>query len=165
MSAKSEYMKAWRAKNAEHIKEYQRKWQEKNAEAIKEYSKEYYWKHREQQIAAVERSSKTERGRKRKRDNQNRYNRELRAALLDMIGTRCVRCGFDDPRALQIDHVNGGGRRHRSQFKSTKKYYKAIMESGGTGYQTLCANCNQIKKFENHELGNDGYRKSIEEMT
>jgi len=76
--------------------------------------------------------------------------------LVKKFGGKCACCGFDDWRALQIDHINGGGSRHRSEFKSGNSYVKYLLElSGeeiGKSYQMLCANCNWIKRYENKEL-------------
>jgi len=61
-------------------------------------------------------------------------------------------CGYDkDPRAFQIDHVNGGGKAEREAFNSPAAYYNHIFATGGEGYQLLCANCNQIKEIERRE--------------
>src|SRR5438094_515100 len=40
--------------------------------------------------------------------NRN-YRAKLRDDFLLVFGGKCVRCGFSDKRALQIDHVNGDG--------------------------------------------------------
>lgn len=79
---------------------------------------------------------------------------QLRAAVLAYLGSRCVRCGYSDPRALQIDHVHGGGNRERKALRSnTWKWYLKIL-SGAPGYQLLCANCNWVKKYEQNERSN-----------
>ena len=75
----------------------------------------------------------------------------LRQQILDMLGRKCTRCGFADERALQIDHINGGGRKQIRAARSTNQYYKGILSVGGAGYQILCANCNWIKRIENRE--------------
>jgi len=97
----------------------------------------------------------------RTRAKQSKKTRELFASLrdqcLELLGKRCARCGFDDIRVLQIDHVNGGGHAER---KSAISMYKKILALGGIGYQTLCANCNWIKRIENKE-----HRRIIEEAT
>lgn len=89
-----------------------------------------------------------------------RWTAEKRAAALEALGGKCVRCGFSDARALQFDHVNGDGfrdykkvngrrvRRHRS----LGTVYKQIAENAEPGrYQLLCANCNWIKRDEEGE--------------
>ena len=87
-----------------------------------------------------------------------KYALRLRSAVLELLGNKCVKCGFSDPRALQIDHVNGGGMQERRDLKhkgSGKKYHnvviKSVLNKEGR-YQLLCANCNWIKKVENKEL-------------
>ena len=62
----------------------------------------------------------------------------------------CSRCGYSDIRALQIDHINGGGSVHRNSFTSNKVYMKYIRENPHE-FQILCANCNWIKKDELNE--------------
>lgn len=67
------------------------------------------------------------------------------------LGGVCFRCGFSDVRALQIDHVAGGGTREL-KAGSRGAYYKRVTEQAHTGkYQLLCANCNWIKRVENAE--------------
>ena len=76
--------------------------------------------------------------------------RVLRLRIIEAYGGQCVRCGFDDWRALQIDHVYGGGR--RSESKSITSYdYKVLREVASGNYQLLCANCNWIKRYEQGE--------------
>lgn len=98
------------------------------------------------------------------RVNRNSYFREyrktrvglsveqrLREGILELLGNKCSSCGFSDTRALQIDHINGGGYATRLHTCTAKRYRK-ILEGGGDGYQLLCANCNQIKKYEKREV-------------
>jgi hypothetical protein len=72
-----------------------------------------------------------------------------RLKVLQAMGGKCVHCGFSDWRALQIDHVNGGGRAEKLKIGSTR-YYKHVL-AHPDDYQLLCANCNWIKKHENDE--------------
>lgn len=61
-------------------------------------------------------ASESDRGRRRKdvvRSYQKRRTQVLRA-----LGGKCVQCGFCDPRALQIDHVDGGGHIERRKLKN-----------------------------------------------
>lgn len=66
---------------------------------------------------------------------------------------KCKRCGFDDVRALQVDHVNGGGYAHRKSLgnSSTSVYTYLKRNNYPVGFQILCANCNWIKRVENGE--------------
>ena len=57
----------------------------------------------------------------------------------------CVQCGFKDIRALSIDHMNGGGSAHRRRVGN---YMYAWLKRNNfpEGYQTLCMNCQWIKR-------------------
>jgi hypothetical protein len=80
--------------------------------------------------------------------------------VFDPIATtpHCVRCPFSDIRALSIDHIEGGGNKHRksigaNQGQGGTVFYSWLKEHGyPDGYQTLCMNCQYIKKDENHEV-------------
>jgi len=79
---------------------------------------------------------------------------KIRLAALAMLGGACMRCGFDDERALQIDHVKGDGAVDRKRYRGTSYYYHIIKELKArvrNKYQALCANCNWIKRRENQE--------------
>lgn len=78
------------------------------------------------------------------------YYKRLRAAVLQKLGGCCCKCGFKDPRALQIDHIEGGGNQELGSIPRTQYLRKVISEAPGV-YQLLCANCNWIKRWENGE--------------
>jgi hypothetical protein len=80
-------------------------------------------------------------------DRRKRY----RSAALEKLGNRCIQCGFDDQRALQIDHIDGGGCKE-SRVKKEMWLYKRIMDGHTQGYQLLCANCNWIKRVDKKEV-------------
>lgn len=64
----------------------------------------------------------------------------------------CAYCGFDDIRALSIDHINGGGLAHRREIGTNAGFYRWLrQENYPEGYQVLCMNCQFIKRIENNE--------------
>ncbi len=79
------------------------------------------------------------------------YRREARASILEYLGGKCVQCGFDDPRALCIDHINAGGHKDRKIYSTGTTFYAHIRAVKKKGYQLLCANCNAIKRIVNEE--------------
>ncbi len=89
------------------------------------------------------------------------HQRKLRQRLLDHFGRVCARCGFDDERALQLDHVNGGGKAEIIAKGTYGVYRKALQVPAGE-YQLLCANCNWIKRVENREERNGGAEKALD---
>jgi len=80
-------------------------------------------------------------------------NRELKKRILTYYGKNklaCVRCGFNDIRALSIDHINGRGTKHRKDLFGGF-YHWLEKNNYPDGYQTLCMNCQFIKRFEKGE--------------
>jgi len=92
---------------------------------------------------------------KQPRPYRNLLSLRWRLAAIAALGNKCSKCGFSDPRALCFDHVNGGGRKERAARLAGNnggdKYYKNIINNGSGKFQILCANCNQIKRYENYE--------------
>lgn len=86
---------------------------------------------------------------------QKEYYKKQRTTVIDKLGGKCAHCGFSDVRALQIDHIHGGG------IKEIRKIGNAKIERNILGmsiiemkrkYQLLCANCNWIKRYKNNEV-------------
>jgi len=79
-----------------------------------------------------------------------------RFKLLKILNdVKCAQCGYEDIRALQVDHVNGGGLEEYRQFKNPKNLYNFYLKNPTLAkqkLQVLCANCNWIKRYENKEL-------------
>ena len=68
----------------------------------------------------------------------------------------CVQCGFTDIRALSIDHIKGNGYEHRKQKTTTRQggvsFYRWLRRNGyPPEYQTLCMNCQWVKRITNRE--------------
>jgi len=76
---------------------------------------------------------------------------KLRNEVIAHFGGACNKCGFSDRRALQIDHVHGGGTKHVRKVSYRTRYTEALADTTGK-YQLLCANCNWIKRAENNEV-------------
>lgn len=96
------------------------------------------------------------RGRVIKGNNKSKkeYLRNQRIAALEILGGICCKCGFSDRRALQIDHINGGGSKERKERNYKGSFHKNVINSvlnKENKYQLLCANCNWIKRYENNE--------------
>jgi len=68
----------------------------------------------------------------------------------------CVRCGVDDVRVLCIDHINDDGKEHRAKIGGGGRHiYKWLVENNyPEGFQTLCMNCNWLKRCEHLPFNN-----------
>lgn len=99
----------------------------------------------------------TEKGHTVREANRLRYKHAVRD-VYNLLGSKCNRCGFDDMRALQIDHIKGGGHKERMKRSNAYTFYRDIateIKNGKVKFQILCANCNWIEAIEK------GFRKSI----
>lgn len=117
------------------LDEHTRKWRLANPGKVKAKQHRYYQRN---SVAILERARKKW--------------LDIKTEVFRLLGDKCVRCGFMDIRALQIDHVNGGGLKEKRG--TPKSYYMLVLKSierGEQKYQLLCANCNWIKAYENHE--------------
>ena len=88
------------------------------------------------------------------KEKMRNYMRSFRPRLLQLLGDKCVKCGFSDVRALQIDHIGGGGLKELKVFKNNTAMYRFYLDhpiQAKRRLQILCANCNAIKKYENKE--------------
>lgn len=127
--------KVYYAANSEKKRAYWKAYQARNSDKIKAYMKEYHAANRERLNARNAVAG-------RKRNLRCRVEAQLK------LGGKCVRCGFDsDYRALQIDHIKGGGARDRIK-RGLLAAQKDVLDGNTESYQLLCANCNVIKMQE-----------------
>lgn len=130
------YKKKWVERNKERYNKYMREWQEKNKDKFKEKRKERYWLNREQEIIRV------------MEGNKRRYRRQ-RLEVIMHYGGKCVCCEEERIQFLGIDHINGGGTKHRQEIKAKYQniYNYLIHHNFPEGYQILCHNCNLSRGF------------------
>ena len=81
---------------------------------------------------------------------QKIYWKQRREKAIAILGGKCVVCGFNDIRALQIDHINGGGLKENKSI-GNGGIIRKILRGDTQDYQLLCANHNWIKKHEKQE--------------
>lgn len=84
---------------------------------------------------------------------QKKSNQKLKSEILTYYGQgecACVVCGEDRLACLSIDHINGGGSKHRKDLQKTAYNFYRWLRSNDwpQGYQTLCMNCQFIKKVD-----------------
>jgi hypothetical protein len=100
---------------------------------------------------------------KRKRDREyHQENREKRLAqfktraislkqeMIAAYGGKCSCCGESRFEFLTLDHVNGGGKSHRSRVGGGGAHLYADLKRRGWPqgeYQLLCFNCNTAKFY------------------
>ena len=124
----------------------------------RKYSKQYYQAHK---VEMIEKAKQYNRIHKVVRtEHYWQYRAQLKLEVLTHYGNgkcACAQCDFDDIRALSIDHINGKGNEHRRVLGTTggRPFYVWLKRNNfPEGYQTLCMNCQYVKRFEEKE-----YRK------
>ena len=124
-------------------------------EERREYRHQYYLDHRTEQIEYAKQYNRLHKVIRTK--HYWEYRAQLKAEVLTHYGIgncACVKCGFADIRALSIDHINGNGGQHRQAEGITggRPFYVWLRKNGfPKGFQTLCMNCQYIKRCEEKE--------------
>lgn len=73
----------------------------------------------------------------------------------------CVQCGEARIDCLSLDHINGGGNKHKETTGYGSNFYKWVIRNGfPDGLQTLCMNCQWVKRYTNKEHRNQ-YTKEV----
>ena len=118
----------------------------------KEISRIHYLKNKEKFKEKYLSIRDTNEYKEKKNYERKRYFEKWKNEIYKLLGDKCIKCGFSDKRALQIDHINGDG--YLDKNKRTLTYYKLVflsIKNGEKRYQMLCANCNWIKRVEMKE--------------
>ena len=113
-------------------------------------SEAYYADHEKSKASAVKhsrawRANNAEASRSVSRRNQIRHAKEIRQAVLKLLGEHCQLCREDDLRVLHIDHVHGGGCQARKESSSLDIWKSILIQPDG--YRVLCANCNHLTRL------------------
>lgn len=109
----------------------------------------YYQEHKEEIKAKARAYAKTH------KEEMRKYKRLRNQALkLEVFQhyagehPKCAHCGEDDLIVLSVDHLGGGGAKHREDIRITTggTFYAWLKKSGfPEGFQVLCRNCNYRK--------------------
>ena len=139
--ARRAYWRAYYQTHKEKLKAKSRKYRQEHKDWYKTYWRNYWAKHRKE---------------------HREYGRVARLRLKTEVLTHygngklaCIKCGFADIRALSLDHINGDGCKHRKETgRIGQSFYSWLkLNNFPEGYQTLCFNCQMIKKAEKWEYG------------
>lgn len=152
MATKESYLRH-REKRLEHMRVYY----QKNKESIRAYSKKYYEENKDRTRESrliYSKAYNQKNAVKKSQYARDRWKR-IRIELFEHLGGAwCKNCKYDDYRALQIDHIYGGGRKEHKDnphFKSISRWAEHV-KNNSSNYQVLCANCNQIKRYTHNEF-------------
>lgn len=124
--------------------EYSRKYRAENRDKLNAQTKRWHEDNRERSLASKKAYRKSNSAKVQEAKKRNRI--EIREKALQELGGKCLMCGINDKRVLQIDHVDGGGSAERNKI-GRDGIHRKVVRDGGFGYQLLCANCHAIKTY------------------
>lgn len=117
-----------------HIKEYRKKNKKKLRDYAKQYQRDNYKRDKEKILGY-----------------HKTYRVKIRLqCLVHYAGNppKCACCGEKHIEFLSIDHINGGGVKHRKQLGAKWTIYAWLKKNNfPKGYRILCHNCNLSKGF------------------
>lgn len=73
---------------------------------------------------------------------------ERKKAIIDGLGGKCCRCGNDDPRVLDVDHIDAKKKLRPKHRNYPTPIRVQLWEKETGNLQILCANCHRIKTCE-----------------
>lgn len=77
-----------------------------------------------------------------------KWSRVRSASIIKHYGGKCACCGESRREFLALDHIGGGGNKHRKSLKTNGggTFYAYLHARGYPhGYRVLCHNCNQAR--------------------
>lgn len=74
--------------------------------------------------------------------NNKKYYQNLKDKVFDRYGKRCWCCGETEEDFLTLEHLEGGGSKHRKEVGIYGQFLDAIHTKELSKYMILCMNCN-----------------------
>lgn len=135
--------RAYYLENRKRILEANKKYRQENSELIAARNKKWFDenKERKHELNRVWRDKNKESvDAKRKERVWN-----LKIEVWGHYGGKCECCGANNKEFLTIDHINGGGTKHRKELRASgsQHIYSWLKRNNyPEGYRVLCMNCN-----------------------
>lgn len=111
----------------------------KRREYMRKYRVKYYWRNPDKWRAAARKFIADH------REELTEKRRELKKEVIAAYGGKCECCGNHYWEHLTVDHVNGGGSKHRAALRAKgQKLYEWLKANNfpKEGFRLLCMNCN-----------------------
>ncbi len=128
-------------KTKEQRKEHYKKNKEEINKKRREYSKRPEVHKRKLKIDSIWRENNREKANRLSNRAKKKYEKNCKRLVFEHYGEVCACCGESIKEFLTIDHINGGGTKHRK--KDGRKICVWLFKNNfPKGFQTLCFNCN-----------------------
>jgi hypothetical protein len=124
-----EWQRKYNAEHKEHLSEKRKEWVKNNPERVAQYTRNW-----------------VERNREKKRASNNAWHLSVKKQVIEHYGGKCECCGEGEFDFLSIDHINGGGNKHRALIYN-HIYIWLRQNNYPSGFRVLCHNCNMSRAF------------------
>lgn len=105
----------------------------------------------EKDLTRRRRYRQTEQYKQRKSRWETVYNNSIRTQLVQLLGPRCVECGLDDIRLLDLHHIHNDGKEERKMFgyeNAMWSHHTKNLDVAQTRLQVLCKNHHALKRYQ-----------------
>ena len=151
MFDKKEYMKEYRKTHRKERAKHKKQYKKNNREKIAKYMREYYRKNKEKLDDSRRQWAKRypEKVKAASKKSKKKVRLDVLRMLSDGGKPVCVRCGCDDIRLLEINHINGGGSKEKKGGKGADFCFKIKQGKRKTDdLNVLCRVCNAWHALE-----------------
>lgn len=131
-------------------KEYKHAYYIKNIEIKKAWQKNYGLAHKVERSIYNKEYRKTHSYKDYYKTSSEKYRQKIKLIALQYYGgnpPKCSCCGEYRIEFLAIDHIDGGGSKHRKERKGQSIYQWLKINNYPNGYRVLCHNCNMSLGF------------------
>ncbi len=145
----------------------------KNPEKHRRYSLKHYRKNRKKYIEKNRewRENNKDKLTKYRDDNRERFNessverwKNNRLKVITHYSNntmQCNDCKDNHYEFLTVDHIDGGGKKHREEIGGGHLVSWLIRNNFPEGFQVLCYNCNLSKGYKNNASNNNVSRRAL----
>lgn len=128
-------------------REYNRKYYQKNKEILK--AKVLIWRRANPEKVKIYQQKTDQNSKEQKTAYRKQKLLERKKIVFAHYGGKCECCGEARPEFLCIDHIDGGGNKHRRNIGlGGSVFYRWIIDNNFPGFlRILCHNCNAAYAF------------------
>lgn len=132
----------------------QKEWYQNNRDKVLENSRRYYQKHKIKCNETTKKYYQKNKEKCKKREKERRKENKIKV-FAAYGGAKCNICGNIDFDVLVVDHIKGGGCKHRRSFSSYAGqviYNWLIKNNFPEGFRILCRNCDWKERLKKINL-------------
>lgn len=127
----------WKDNPKEYMRQYNRNYQIKNHERLLRQRRERYRKNRKKEMKYIKEWQKKNPIKYREYVFRSQYRKKLR--IINKLGGKCSKCGYDDLASLEIHHLDPTVKERDNDYKKEGFDLEKVV--------LLCANCHRKEHY------------------